>query len=239
MMNSLKISLAGLCASALYLTLASSPLNLGMTQTALAAPPAYKPPTVGSPSRRVGGGTRTKGTPPMITLLAPPTTAYTLQTQPVIYWAISESKYPIDIQLMEANPDSIEAMQPLLEKQISIDNAGIQKLDLKAMEVTLKPNVEYELFISAIMDPDNRGQDVISSAILKSVPKTGKVASCLQQADKQTVTYENLATCGIWYDAIAELSTQIHTQKDNAKLKAARRALMMQVKLPEVAELDK
>ena len=230
---------AGLAASVLYLSSLSAPLWWSAGVQADEAP-SYQPPAVGAPNRRVGGGTRGAGdTAPMLAVLAPRSTGHTLQEQPTLYWSISSAvTLPIEILLVEANPSTSADAPPLLEKTISVNGAGVHALSLQEYGVKLQPNTEYEWFVALVRNPDKRNQDIVSSGVLKRVTAETKTTDCLQQAAKQP-KYSAYASCGLWYDAIADLSAAITQHPDDPALRDARAGLLAQEDLPQVAALDK
>lgn len=242
-MTLIKLPLSTCISGLLYLSSVSAPVL--MSHAVWAEGPSYTPPQVGAPSRRVGGGTRGLEKPaPFLAAMVPETIAYTLDPQPTLYWALSEAvERPIEVMLVETNPTSVEAMQPLLEKKIDIQHAGIQKLALAEHGVTLKPGVEYEWFVSLM--GEQRSQDVITSGVLKHVETSVEIATkqppqsianCMSQMD-QAAEYQKFFACGVWYDGLASLSNAIESGKED--LKAVRRELMEAVALPKVATLDK
>ncbi len=236
-----QLSLSACVSSLLYFGSLSSPLLL--SQAVWAAGPSYMPPQLGAPSRRVGGGTRGVEKLPFLAVMVPETIAYTLDPQPILYWALSEMvERPIEILIVETNPSSVEAMQPVLEETIEVEQAGIQKLALADYGVQLKPGVEYEWFVS--LSGKQRSQDVITSGVLKHVETSVQLATqqppqsmaeCLAKTHTAS-EYQKFFACGAWYDGLASLSSAIESGKDD--LKAVRRELMESVALPRVANLD-
>jgi hypothetical protein len=235
-----QLTLSTLGAGFLYMTTLSSTILL--SESVLAGGPSYTPPQVGAPNRRVGGGTRgTSDTPaPTLAVLSPQSTGYTQQAQPTLYWAISQAvDYPISIMLVETNPVSLEAMQPLLEKRINVSTAGIQSLSLKEQNVTLKAGVEYEWFVSVIRNPAKRSEDLTTTGVLKYIAsgQAPKITSCLDKASESGEAYANYAQCGLWYDAMDSLISQRDSKPNDVILKTAQQSLLNQVELPQVAAL--
>ncbi len=214
-----------------------------LSSSVLASEPTYTPPQVGAPSRRVGGGTRGASDMPLLSVLGPESIGYTVSAQPNLYWAISRLvDYPVEIMLVESNPASLEAMQPLLETQIKLTQAGIQALSLKEHNIELKVGVEYEWFVALVRDSKRRSQDVITSGVLKRVELDENIAAKIKIAADDNEIVSVYATSGLWYDAIEALSVKIdkvNAEKEAFALRRTRANLLEQVKLPQIAALDR
>jgi len=100
--------------------------------------PEYNPPARGAPSGRVGGGTRGLRVLPLAAL-APDHTGLTISAQPALYYFLpSASGVRVAVRLA-GDPNA----QPLLEKDFAPPaRSGIQRLELKALGVTLASGVE-------------------------------------------------------------------------------------------------
>jgi|WetSurMetagenome_2_1015567.scaffolds.fasta_scaffold25944_2 hypothetical protein len=199
---------------------------LSVLSPQLFADPTYVPPEVGAPTRRVGGGTRGAGDHfPTVTVIAPLTIGYTLQASPTLFWAI-EKTVPYQIEISMFRPDR---EQPLFEKRITIDKAGVHSFSLKDLGITLEKNQSYEWFVALIKNPKNRNEDVLTSGLIKYVNKTDNLQQCL---NKNPLVYAAYAECGVWYDAIMELSDAITKNPDDPALKNVRTSIFKQEELP-------
>jgi len=107
-----------------------------------------------------------------------------------------------------------------------------------SMGVSLKPGVEYQWFVAAVRDPQQRSKDVLAGGTIKRVAESGALQSELKQAGraKWPAVY---AEAGIWYDAIDQLSKQIDANRSNRKLREERAGLLEQVGLRDVAAYDR
>lgn len=192
----------------------------------LLAEATYVPPEVGTPTRRVGAGTRGAGDNiPTITVIAPLTIGYTLQASPTLFWAIEKPvKYQIEISMFRPDRE-----QPLFEKRFNIDKAGVHGFSLKDVGVVLEKNQSYEWFVALIKNPKNRNEDVLTSGLIKYVDKSDNLQQCLS---KKSVMYAAYAGCGIWYDAIMELSDAIEKNPHDSVLKEVKRNIFKQEELP-------
>jgi len=199
---------------------------LGCLSPPLFAEPTYVPPEVGTPSRRVGAGTRGAGDlTPTITVIAPLTIGYTLQASPTLFWAIEKPvKYQIEISMFRPDRE-----QPLFEKRFNIDKAGVHSFSLKDAGVVLEKNQSYEWFVALIKNPKNRNEDVLTSGLIKYVDKSDNLQQCL---NKNPLIYAAYAGCGIWYDAIMELSDAIEKNPHDSTLKEVKQNIFKQEELP-------
>lgn len=192
--------------------------------------PQYNPPAVsGAPTRRVGGGTRGAGdvNPPVLALLAPNSVGLTLQAQPLLYWSLSQ---PVDkvVELSIHYADSMTyGFDPILKTELASVKVGVQALNLADYGVQLSPDIEYEVSLALIVEPEKRANDIIASAtILRVKPET------VTHLTQETLTSSLLAENGIWYDALANLSAQIAQQPEQqAQLRQQRAHLLEQVGL--------
>lgn len=202
--------------------------------------PTYKPPQTGSPTRRVGGGTRSAGgLVPLLAVLAPEHTGQVLKAQPVLYWSVSgQLKQPLTLSISH-----FDAQRPLQKGAKLLPStpipppqeAGIYALDLSDYEIELKSGEVYEWELS-LQAPG--GQRVITSATIERIEAPSKLAQSLKNAQQRQLP-SLYAEAGLWYDAIESLSALIKEHPQDTLLRAARAGLLKQVGLPQVAELDK
>lgn len=152
----------------------------------------YKPPQIGAPATRIGGGTRgLSAQKPYVEVLAPQNTALTSQPQPVLYWYLAQSgQQTIEITLIKDGVD-----QPLLETQLTAaDKTGLQKIVLKDYAVSLQPGEEYRWSVAVVNDAEQRSGDLIASATIRYQTPTAPLTTVEQQAE-----------AGYWYDALQQL----------------------------------
>lgn len=194
--------------------------------------PTYQAPDSGSPTRRVGGGTRDLGSKGFLAVLAPEHTGYVLNEQPVLYWSSSDDvKWPLAVRLAPLHQaDAKSTMETILAPPLK---AGIHAFNLAEHGVTLEPNVVYEWTLTL---KQRNGQDIITSATIKRVKnkKLNDKPEALPERERPQL----YAGAGLWYDAIESLSAQIEEHPNDASLREARASLLTQVGLPQVAELD-
>jgi hypothetical protein len=205
------------------------------------APPAfaYKPPMMGAPATRVGGGTRSAGAALTLNVLAPGETGYTTQEKPTIYWFVSQAvNSPVELTLISteslqdaAKPAFEITLQPPIDK-------GVHALRLADHGIALKPGVEYQWFVAVVRNPAQRSNDTIAGGTIKRVAGSDAVQSRLKQTS-QAQWPAVYAEAGIWYDAIDQLSKQISADAANRQLREQRAALLEQVGLRTAAAFDR
>jgi hypothetical protein len=201
---------------------------------------AYKPPMRGAPATRVGGGSRGAASFALrLNVLAPNETGYTVKEKPTIYWYASEA-INVPVELTVISTESLEAAsRPLLDITLQPPIAkGVHALRLAEHGVALKPGVEYQWFVAAVRNPQQRSNDVLAGGTIKRVAESGALQSQLKQSG-QAQWPAVYAEAGIWYDAIDQLSKQIDANRANRKLREERAALLEQVGLRDVAAYDR
>lgn len=198
----------------------------------------YKPPQRGAPGARVGAGTRGQGlNGTRLYVLTPDHAAWTINAQPDLYWYVSApggARYQFAI---------IEdtSLKTVLESQLKeIARPGIQKTSLKDHNISLKPGVEYQWFVSVVEDETQRSADIVASGIIERVEIENRLASRLASDELADVEKAMiLAGESIWYDALASISAGIELKPEDKMLRGMRAALLEQAGLSEVASYDR
>lgn len=189
--------------------------------------PEYNPPTRGAPSGRVGGGTR--GLRVLsLAALAPDHAGLTISAQPALYYFLPDrSGVRVAVWLAE-DP----AAQPLLQKDVAPPpRAGIQRLELKALGVTLAPDVLYRWTVS-----DARGS---SSGVIRRIEPSADLARKLNGVPSGRSRYTLLAREGVWYDALDEVSRAADSGAASALAGRHRAALLEQIGLKDIAQHER
>jgi len=120
--------------------------------------------------------------------------------------------------------------RPLLEKDFAPPaKTGIQRLELKALGVTLSPGVEYRWTVS-----DARTS---STGMIRRVEVSPDLARKLNGVPSGRSRYTLLAREGVWYDALDEVSRAA----DSAGAVAGRHraALLEQIGLKDIAQHER
>ncbi len=186
----------------------------------------------------VRGGSKGKelsaSVPSVMVPLIPETTGLTSMSQPSLLWYVSGS-WP---DKMEFRINTFKADEPVLDTHIpGPSSEGIYRIDLAEYNISLKPNTEYEWFLTIVFDENDRSADYFISGTIMYLPPGDEASEHLKNtpADRLYAVY---AETGYWYDAIAHLSRQIEAAPGDKTLRNYRAKLLEQVNLPKVAAYD-
>jgi hypothetical protein len=190
--------------------------------------PVYRPPSVGQPSRTVGGGTRGPGDGfPSVYVLVPDHPGRTTSAQPTLFWYVDNvpaAGSKVRFTLIDEKSDD-----PLVSAELPTPtHAGVYAIRLVDHRVSLELNKEYEWSVALAVNPKDAAQEVVASGFIVRVPPVEKTAS----GDPSPV--HRLAEQGLWYDALAEVDGEMKTRPADAS--AMRSALLRQVGLNAVAD---
>jgi len=195
----------------------------------------YKPPMRGAPASRIGGGSRGTGDANFVlNVLAPDHTGLTSHAQPTLYWYASGPSIASIEVIVIAEVDEL----PVLSQNLNLTRGGVQSFDLAKHGVSLKPDTEYEWYVSVVPDPTQRSKDITSGGTIRRVspdPAVQARAAAVGEREAPMI----YAEAGLWYDTIDALSRLIELHPDDAELHARRAALLDQVGLPAAASYDK
>jgi Domain of Unknown Function (DUF928) len=198
--------------------------------------PVYAPPKKLTPRARVGGTLRgTDGTDPEIVPLVPDHVAFTVKKTPTLNWYLSKpTTYPIHFTI-----NNIQQVRPIYEGVLPPPKQeGVQSIDLKALGITLEPNVQYRWFVSATRNSDSFSEDIVGGGmierceIMECLGPMGAVLTCDESSVRRNVV------SGLWYDAMACLCTLIDAKPADPTLRRLRADLLRQVGLHGVADWD-
>jgi hypothetical protein len=189
-------------------------------------------PIMGAPASRVDGGSRGSGVSlTCVTVLAPDSTASTVQEQPSLFWYQSQ---PADVRF-ELTILVQNTVRPLLQVQFpDARKAGIQRLNLADHDVKLAPGVEYEWVVALVVDSESRSKDVIASGWIKRVEPSASLKSQLDNATRENLPFV-YAGEGIWLDTLTAISDLIDVRPKDRSLQEGRAALLAQVGLTNAA----
>jgi hypothetical protein len=198
--------------------------------------PLYQPPRRGAPGGRVGGGTRGPLTGvPLLFALVPDHVAVTAEEQPPLVWYLSKpTSFPMEFTVGEAM-----GVEPILEVALSSPTeAGIHILSLAQYDLRLETGKTYQWFVSLIPDPARRSKDIIAGGMLEVERLPENIAEAVKQATPHDATML-LAKAGFWYDAMGVISHEIQANPTDRALHDVRAALLEQVDLNTVAQVDR
>jgi hypothetical protein len=184
----------------------------------------YQPPRRGAPRTRTGGGTRTDGAWPSVTVLTPEHTGLTASAQPNLYWRLSAD---VTARFEFVLIDDKQPPPVWRETVTGAMQQGVHVLSLQAAGVTLQPGVTYRWSVAIVADPAQRSRDVVSSGTIERVALEPAVQAQLGQVQPQDRARVYAAN-GLWYDALAALAAQLAAQPEDRTALADRDALLEQ-----------
>jgi hypothetical protein len=192
--------------------------------------PMFVPTNLGSPTTRLGGATRSADDDgvPHTEALVPENAGHTLKSQPVLYWYLpKKTEYQIDFKLIGVDP-----INPILHTTLkNVNEAGVQKIALKDLDIELEHGVSYQWFVMVVPDPTDRMSDRMVGGGIEMVKASPELQAKLDENPTDTFA---LAQAGIWYDALDAISQQIAATPGDATLTQQRAALFDQAGLESV-----
>jgi hypothetical protein len=164
-------------------------------------------------------------------VLAPAHVGRTSRESPTLYWFLpGATSLPVEVTIVD--PGGVD---PLLEKTLPGPVvAGIHALRLAEYGVRLAPGVDYQWFVTLVVDPARRSNDVVSGGSIRREPAPEALATA--PLERHAHAY---AEAGLWYDAFDQLSTWLAAEPGAALLHAHRAALLEQVGLDAVAHQER
>ena len=198
--------------------------------------PLYQPPRRGAPGGRVGGGTRGPSMAlPLLYALVPDHVAITAEEQPPLVWYLSKAtSLPLEFTVVEDM-----GVEPILEVALpSPTEAGIHMISLVQYDLRLEAGKTYQWFVSLIPDSTRRSKDIIAGGLLEVESLPDGLADNVKQATPLDAT-KLLAKAGFWYDAMGVITQEIQANPMDQALRKVRAALLEQVDLNTVAQVDR
>jgi len=109
---------------------------------------------------------------------------------------------------------------------------------LDGYDLKFEQGKTYQWFVSLIPDPARRSKDIIAGGMLEMERLPESIAEAVKQATPQDAT-KLLAKAGFWYDAMGVISQGIQANPTERALHDVRAALLEQVDLNTVAQVDR
>ena len=197
--------------------------------------PFYVPPELGSPLGRVGASTRGAGRRASLQILAPDHLGLTTAQAPTLFWFLAQpTATRIEVTIRDE-----QSTTPLVNVELPAPaTAGIHAFRLSDHGAKLRADADYQWFVSLVPEPEERSADFVVGAWIRHRDAPPALRQRLAAASQRQTVFI-YAESGMWYDAIAAISTQIDATPDNPALRAQRAALLEQVGLSEVAAYDR
>ena len=235
--SSLGLSLViGMLSTATVGVAADTPTAAQVRQQEESPLPVYTPPKKLLPRARVGGTLRgTDSAETEIVALVPDHVGLTVKQTPTLNWFLSKpTPYPLKFTI---NDD--RKVRPIYEGSLATPQAaGVQSIDLKALGLTLEPNVQYRWFVSASPNPESPSRDIVAGGMIErcEFSECLTVTSVNVTCDRESVRTN--ALIGFWYDAMGCVCSLIEKEPADPSLRRLRAALLRQVGLNGVADWD-
>ncbi len=115
---------------------------------------------------------------------------------------------------------------------------GIHALRLADHGVALKPEVEYEWFVTVVTNPDERSKDILAGGSIQRVATSESVRTKLDEVG-EAMWPAVYAQSGLWYDAVDEISRLIYANPADGGLREQRASLLAQAGLAQAAAYDR
>ena len=191
----------------------------------------YRPPMRGRPVNRVGGGTRgNQDHSPRLVALVPNHTGLTIHSQPVLYWFFS-GHVPDQLEFTLIDEEGIE---PVLEKNIHWpEKDGMACIRLSDFDIHLIQGVDYQWFVAAIPDPEQRSKDIVASGRIRRIAPSKGLMNKLNHANNMEIP-GIYAEEGLWYDALSTISALIDADPNNKVLWNTRSDLLQQAGISRI-----
>ena len=199
----------------------------------------YVPPSNRDRLQRTeGGGSRgcTNLAPVSLSLLTPKDhIARTVSAHPTFLWHISDAtSAPIVFTLTERG-----ANQPIYQKQLKADRAGIMRVEIPETAPALVEGKEYRWTVTLLCSEKRPSENVYARAWIERVATPSdldrKLASVSSEGDRAAI----YAQSGLWYDAVATLDKTRTANPRETQAANLFVTLLEQVGLNQVATLER
>jgi len=186
-----------------FLLAVEATLAAGPPQENMAGLGSYRPPVLGAPRLRIGGGVRGTGDGgiPLVQVLAPRQAGQTTLAQPTLYWHLDQpTPQAVEITIMAEG-----AVSPLLREILPGPvAAGLHAFRLTDGDKRLERGVGYNWFVAVIVQPKQRSRDALACGGLLLVEAPVGLAEQVRDL-KGSELGTVYARAGLWYEAINAL----------------------------------
>jgi len=128
--------------------------------------------------------------------------SWSITNQPTLYWYIDKPWHnQVRFILRRHAQDEYDIVLNAAGQQVK---KGINPIDLRQYNISLRPEVEYNWFIALVRDENYLEDATVAQGAIKYVPKQFNVQNLMQL---QKVNF--YAKQGFWYDAIAIVAANL------------------------------
>ena len=196
--------------------------------------PVYRLPKVGKPRGRIGGGRRGPITGVAeVRALVPDHVGQTTSAQPSLYWYLAEPvSADVILELTVVDETSID---PMLDRRLERPaGAGLQRVRLSDLGVSLEPGQEYQWSVAVVPDPEDHSKDVVASGWVQRVPASDALMEQLAAAGPEGAA-SVYGEAGLWYDMLDAAFERIRANPESEAYRQQLAALLEQAGLPAEA----
>ncbi|BAZ16874.1 hypothetical protein NIES4071_87520 [Calothrix sp. NIES-4071] len=194
----------------------------------------YVPPNGrGRMQRTEGSGARgcTNSIPVTLNLLTPSDhTARTTEARPTFLWHISNATTAPMVFTLTAPGQN----QPIYQKRLKADKAGIMKLELPELAPELGVGKEYRWTVAIVCNDKRPSQNINARAWIERVATTPQLKQKLAGARNDNERALAYTQEGIWYDGMSILNN-LQSSRSNPKATELFTSLLKQVGLNKIA----
>lgn len=193
----------------------------------------YNPPERGTPKTTQGTGSRgcTLSEPVTVTLLVPKDhTGQTISGHPTFLWHVSgQTSIPIEFALVEPG-----TAKPLFVQRMQVQKGGIMQLELPKDLPQLETGRKYRWSVSLLCNSNRPSSNVFVQSWIERVATKPELTQQLTTEKSQLERARIYGTGGLWYDALAAISTAYNENPSDRIISQARFSLFEQVGLTQV-----
>ena len=198
------------------------------------SPPVYRLPKVGKPRGRIGGGRRGPiAGVAEVRALVPDHVGQTTSPQPSLYWYLAEPvSGDVILELTVVDETSID---PLLDRRLDRPAvAGLQRVRLSELGVSLEPGQEYQWSVAVVPDPEDHSKDIVASGWVQRVPASDSLAEQLAAAGPEGAA-SVYGEAGLWYDMLDAAVERVRASPESEAYRQQHAELLEQAGLPTEA----
>jgi Domain of Unknown Function (DUF928) len=198
----------------------------------------YNPPERGIPKTTQGTGSRgcTLSEPVTVTLLVPQDhTGQTISAHPSFLWHVSgQTSIPIEFALVEPG-----IAKPLFVQRMQVEKGGIMQLELPKDLPQLETGRKYRWSISLLCNSNRPSSNVFVQSWIERVAAKPELSQQLANEKSQLEQAKIYGAAGLWYDALAAISTAYNENPSDRAISQARFSLFDQVGLTQIAASER